>query len=551
MQYPFPLLDAWASYGPRPSKDPDERWTIDHLLEDLATAGFGGALVRHEQALCYDSMFANRRLSAELEPHAGLLLPCWSAMPHQCGDFPPPAAFVAEMEAHDVRALWFTPATQGYPIHGDLLASLATVLAPRGTLLLLPIAEVGGNYRDAVEFCHIFAANPVLIAGATWGDWRLVNAILDACPNAHLEFSAMQGNRAVEWFAARHGVERCLLGTGLPRRAAGAARGFVDWSLMGQEDVAAYGSGNLARLLGVPAPAAAPEPADEIMGMAWAGEPLSVPVLDAHCHVLHGGLEGGGCRYVMPAGDWDRMQELTQRMGVDLTAMMSWNGTVSNDVVSGNELLVDLASRGEDNATFLASCDPTHQSAEEIAAMCERLYAGLGFRGMKPYVRTGVSYAAPGYEPFWQCAARHHLYGLLHVGAPAGGMRAVGELAERYPTVTFLVAHSGMSWPFARQVAAMAGVYPNIGAELTYTAAANGVVEWLCEQLGSQRVFFGTDAPMRDPRPQLAWCVNTRLGLEAKRDILGRSFARVLARAELPGHQLPPAAARALAGIED
>jgi predicted TIM-barrel fold metal-dependent hydrolase len=317
---------------------------------------------------------------------------------------------------------------------------------------------------------------------------------------------------------------------------------------MRKDETAAFAGGNLARLLRVPMPRKAAGPADEVMYAAWNGDAVPVPVLDAHCHVLHDGLSGGGCRYVMPKGDFRQMLDLARRIGVDLTAVMSWNGTVSNDAVSGNQLLEELARRGRTDVTFLASCDPTHQTAAEIAAMCERLYPGLGFRGMKPYIRTGLSYAAPAFAPFWEYAARHHLYGLLHVAAAAGGMRAVGELAQRYPTVMFLVAHSGMSWSFARQVVEMAAVHPNIGAELTYTAATNGVIEWLCGQIGCRRVCFGTDAPMRDPRPQLAWCVNTRLHPDAKCDILGRNFARVLARAELPGHDFPPAAAHALSG---
>jgi predicted TIM-barrel fold metal-dependent hydrolase len=548
MQRPFPLFDCWASYGARPDKDPHERWTLVQLLADLDFAGFGAALVRHEQALHYDPMFSNRRLAEEVAGHEGRLCPCWLAMPHHCGDFPSPGELAAEMVEHRVRALWFAPATHGYPIHADLLGPLAEELASRSTLLLLPVGEAGRNYRDIAAFCRVFSANPVVLTEGTWGDWRLLAALMDACPNAHLEFSAMQGNRAVEWFAGRYGVERCLLGTGLPRRSAGAARGFVDWSLLAKTDVTAFGGGNLARLLRVPSPTAAAGPADEIMYAAWTGRPVPVPVLDAHCHVLHDGLNGGGQRYVMPQGDLCQMLDLARRIGVDLTAVMSWNGTVSNDVVSGNRLLAELARRERDDVTFLASCDPTHQSPTEIEDMCEHLYSGLGFRGMKPYMRTGISYADPGYAPFWECAARHHLYGLLHVASAAGGMRAVADLAQRYPTVMFLVAHSGMSWSFARQVAEVAAAYPNVGAELTYTAATNGVVEWLCGQIGCRRVCFGTDAPMRDPRPQLAWCVNTRLHPDAKRDILGRNFARVLARAELPGHGFPPAAARALSG---
>jgi predicted TIM-barrel fold metal-dependent hydrolase len=46
--------------------------------------------------------------------------------------------------------------------------------------------------------------------------------------------------------------------------------------------------------------------------------------------------------------------------------------------------------------------------------------------------------------------------------------------------------------------------------------------------VGDDRVLFGTDAPMRDPRPQVGWLVFTRLPEQSKRKIFGSNFARIL-----------------------
>ena len=73
--------------------------------------------------------------------------------------------------------------------------------------------------------------------------------------------------------------------------------------------------------------------------------------------------------------------------------------------------------------------------------------------------------------------------------------------------------------------------FNNVMAELTLTPVPNGIIEWLCGEVGSNRVLFGTDAPMRDPRPQLAWCVYTRLDAKDKKNILGANFARTLSAA--------------------
>ena len=72
----------------------------------------------------------------------------------------------------------------------------------------------------------------------------------------------------------------------------------------------------------------------------------------------------------------------------------------------------------------------------------------------------------------------------------------------------------------------------NVWAQINYTAVSNGTIEYLVDQVGADRVLFGTDAPMRDPRPQLGWVVYTRLTLAEKKKILGENFARILREIE-------------------
>jgi predicted TIM-barrel fold metal-dependent hydrolase len=372
--------------------------------------------------------------------------------------------------------------------------------------------------------------------------------ILDACPNACLELSAFQANRSLEFFTERYGAGRVLLGTGLPARSGGAARGMVDWPLADDDTVARVAGLNLCRFLGLPPPAPLPVPADAdgLVREARAGKPLSALVLDAHCHVLDDGLNGAGNHYVMLKGDSLSLLELARCIGVDVTAMMSWSGTVSMDVAAGNALVAAVVQRSPEEIVGLSSADPTHQSQDEIRALCEELHGQRGFRGLKPYVRNDVPYNDSRYDVYWRYANEHRLYGLLHTAPNVGGMAAVRDLARRFPEVTFLVAHSGSSWALARQVADAATDFRNVMAELTYTAATNRVIEWLCARIGAHRVLFGTDAPMRDPRPQLGWCVHTALPEADKRLIVGGNFARILARGDLPGHRLPDVVRRHL-----
>lgn len=535
------VLDCWAAYGRRPGKDVEERWTLDHLLDDMDFYGIGGALVRHEQGSYYDASYTNRKLMHEIREHRDRLFPCWSVMPHQTGEFCAPDELLREMRGDGVKAIFLRPTSNVYPIHEDVLRPLADTLNPVRILILTTLRELGHSYDMAVRFCRIFHNCPVIIGEASWDDWRLMTAIMDACPNVRMEFHAFQANRAVEAFTERYGVERILFGSGLLPYSAGGARGYIDWSLLDDESVARYAGGNLSKLIGVSGcatPAIRPD-ADELIIAARHGRPMPCPVLDAHSHVVHDGLNSAGMHYTMKDGDIAHMHELAERMGLDVAGIMSWNGPVSMDVEDGNALVESVISRYPDFAVGLGTCDPSHQTREEIERLCERLYPGLGFRGMKPYLMNDISYASPKYDPFWETCNKYKLYGLMHTNPRAGDMAAVCDLAKRYPDATFVIAHTGQSWSMAREVADVALLYPNVVAELTYTSACNGLIEWLCKTIGSDRVLFGTDTPMRDPRPQLGWCVYTRLSIDDKKKLIGGNYARILKRATLPGHRLP------------
>lgn len=535
------IFDCWTSYGVFPKIDREERWTRAHLLDDLAHFGLAGALVQHAQASFYDPMFCNRRLLADLADCRQKLFPCWAALPDQDGGFPAASELLREAEAGGVRAFCIRPKTHGLPLDYPGWQPLARALNERRSLILVPLAELGDDYAQARRFCGIFADCPVVLAGASWGQWRLAAALMEVCPNLHMEFHLFQANRAVEYFAGRFGVRRLLFGSGLPRHSAGAARGFVDWSLLPDGALADFAGGNLRRLLGE-GPAAAPAvPAatDDLARAARAGCAVPALVLDAHAHVLHPGLHSAGKQYVMRQGDWPGMRELTARMGVRLTALMSWNGTVCMDVDSGNALIEELAAAHPEEVVGLSTCNPAIQNADAIRALCARMHLRAGCRGMKPYHTAGIPYDDPGYAPWWEFCNAHRLYGLLHVAADAGGYAAVERLAQRYPAATFLIAHAAGSWPAARAAAGVMRQYANVMAEITLTPVCNGTIEWLCRNAGADRVLFGTDAPMRDPRPQLGWCVHARLSLNEKIQLLGGNFRRILRQGALPGRALP------------
>lgn len=536
------LFDSLATFGPYPSRPRQEPWRLQSLLDDMDHYGIHAALVRHAQCFHHDAMQGNRRLIDEIAPHRRRLHPCWVVGPHHCGDYPAPEQLAGLLAESDVRAVQLCPGRHGYPPHADLLGELAEALNPRHTLVLVSQSDMGTDYEGWKRLCVLFHACPVVMTDSVWAQLRFIDACMRACDNLHLSFSKLQSNRAVEWMAGRYGIGRCLFGSGLPQMSGGAARGFVDWSFLDLPARQQYAGGNLARLLRIPLPSdvSVAAPADSIAAASRAGEAVPAAVLDAHCHVLEDGGCGVGTAYAMPCGDAAGILEVSARCGIAGIAMMTWQGPCGMDAAAGNELMARIVRAHKGRIIGLTSIDPLHQSREEMLAALAHCNLELGFRGIKPYwPQNQIQYNDAAYWPAWEFANQYGLYALLHTSGDKAGVGGVVEMAQRFPRASFVIPHSGGSWNYAELVAAACRQCPNVYAELTYTPVPNGIVEWLCEQAGQDRVLFGSDMPMRDPRPQLGWVVHSRLDDATKRMVLGGNFAAILRRSVLAGHTLP------------
>lgn len=528
-------FDCNASFGPFPRKHKEARWTKQHLLDDLELAGIGGALVYHRLAVDYDPMLANLRLIEEIADDRNRLYPCWMALPSFSGEFPSVAELVQLMEEHDVRAVRIHPEQFGVPIKESLWGELRDALLERDILCVLPVHVYGGELDSSDRVLTIFRENKTLLVGTVWSQWREVVTLMEQYPNLHLEFSLFQANRAVEHFAERYGAERCLFGTGLPDRAPGAARGFVDFSLLSHEQNRLIAGENLKRLLGGAGPTTIPAPGswhDAITEAVREGQPVPCPVLDAHCHIAHEGGSSLGKRVVAIKGGADGMIELTRRSGIDKTAIMSWAGPLSMDTDLGNETVEDAVERYPDEFIGLATVNPEYDDEQKIEQIIQKYHVELGFPGLKTFTPCQtIDYDDPLLERWFQYANDHNLYIVFD---PKGGSAAgpvAHNLAKRYPNLGFHIDHCGRSWEFAKWAVSIMKEYDNFWAQLTFTLVTNGVIEYLVEQVGADRVLFGTDTPMRDPRPQLAWVVFTRLSENDKRKVLGENFAEILRKA--------------------
>lgn len=533
------FFDALTRIGPRRGKHPAEAWTLSSLLEEMDHCSVSAALVASTQSVSYEPRMGNLALSEAIAPYS-YLRPIWNVMPHVTGEFPAPEELGLRMRDHDVRAVTICPRGNAWEWEADYARELLEWLAENLILTVIDRAEFL-QYRELDTFLSANPRIPVLLTGAVWSEQRHVLPLLRKHARLHLSFEKFQIHYGIEYLAAAGLEDRMVFASNAPVMSMGAHRCFVDYADVEPEVKAKVAGGNLVRLLQGQEPGRVHVNGDEdiIMSAARKGEPLPVPLIDMHMHILHEGMNGAGEHYRMERGGPEGVFALLNRLGCRGGGFMSWNGPVSCDSQGGNDctrLALGAAPRGY---WGLGTFDPVHYSQEEMLRQIRELYDDRRFIGMKPYPRYGIEYHHSSYDQWWNYGNERGFYALIH--RVRSDFLEVETLAAKYPNVRWVVAHCGSDFRTADLAIEAMKKHPNIFAEITLTPVPLGIIDYLARHAGADRILYGSDLPMRDPRQQLGWVVFSRLSLNAKKQVLGGNAMRVIQPnwERLPQHSRP------------
>jgi predicted TIM-barrel fold metal-dependent hydrolase len=534
-------IDCYAMVGKRGPKDIETPYETEVLLDEMAWCGIHGALIAHWTAKEYDPSFGNRMLLHELKK-SPRLYGVWTVMPSHTGEFPSPKDCVSEMLDNGIRAAKMYPRTHHYWFTGDVCGALLAEFEKNEIVLLV---EGGYMYKPDIlektnevllsELDVILKNHPglnLILQGARWDATRYLHTLLSKHNNLYVEFSNHQGNRALEIFTGWFGAERIVFGSGALDKSPGAAKAFIDYCTLDENEKSLIAGRNLARLLKIETlPRAYTEPTvnDPILRKAKQGKPLNdILVIDSHAHIAHDGAVGVGFMH-QPYSDAKSMFERAQLMGIDKMCISSWLG-IWTDFDEGNKIVYSALQRYPGFYHGYATLQP--QYIRDWLPHLEKVYKEYGMEGIKPYhPRTDIPYNDPLWVPWFEYGNKINAYILLH---PSPNFtQEINDIAPRYPDMTFIIAHCGGSFATARQGIDAALQFPNVVLEITLTSVTYKVIEFMVEHVGADRVLFGTDQPMRDPIPQFGWVAYSHCSYEEKLKIFGLNMERIIKRVKV------------------
>ena len=243
------------------------------------------------------------------------------------------------------------------------------------------------------------------------------------------------------------------------------------------------------------------------------------PVIDAHFHVDD-----------VPALGWHMPPELAieqlDEAGVQTAVIMTITDAPEVNPTA-LEMIAEACARWPGRFEAYARIHPWY--GDESAALLERAFSELGFKGLKLHPVTTIAHPA-GADTLRliRIAAAHNAPTLFHCGdEPLATPLAIEQAAEACPEATIILGHMGGYFHVDEAIEA-AERRPNLVLETSAMPYPEKIREAV-GRVGAARVLYASDGPACSPRIEVEKVRLAGLDAESERLVLGENAARLLA----------------------
>ena len=256
----------------------------------------------------------------------------------------------------------------------------------------------------------------------------------------------------------------------------------------------------------------------------------SGPVFDFHTHPVDG---FGPYAVDGPARDVRLLVQAAQRAGVSRVVVFSLHASTPRrptmrQCIQANDYV--LRMRDAEPTVVVPFCYVTPEFPEASTREVERCVGSENMAGIKLWVARRAT--DPGLDPIVEKSIEFGVPVVQHAWRKTVGQlegesfpEDVADLARRFPEARLVMAHLNGVNPRGLEAVRP---YSNVWVDTSGGDPQNGLVALAVRRLGSARVVFGSDAPIRHPAVMLTKVLGANLVEEETRDILWNNAARLL-----------------------
>lgn len=254
------------------------------------------------------------------------------------------------------------------------------------------------------------------------------------------------------------------------------------------------------------------------------GQPISdVEIIDVHAHL------GEYFNMHIPNASTDSMIRIMDRCGIDKTILSTTMG-ISADIVLGNNLM--LKAINDNPSRFYGAClvngnYPT-LSLEELGR-CFRQNKAVVLIKIHP-ILTKCKLEDKRMNPIYEFAQKNKIPILVHTWLDQdeyGNLDIFTRVAETYPEINWIMGHSGGPYGSFRAVE-IAKELKHVYLDITLSMCPARQIEYFVEEVGSDRILFGSDNPFIDPRPQIGRVALAEITQKDRENIFSANARRLI-----------------------
>jgi predicted TIM-barrel fold metal-dependent hydrolase len=221
--------------------------SVAALLAEMDYHNIRHALVYHSASWYHHMQAGNKLLLEEIAGHERLL-PCWAVVGTATREQGDPTDVVRALHKNRVRAVRVFPKSHKFLLERWVLGDLCAALEEKQIPLLVHKEELDDNAANIYPVCRDFPKLPVVVTCSSYFHSRIFYALLEKCPNFHLDTSMFLVHGGIEDVVERFGAGRLLYGSHLPFTEAGPSMAAVLFAEIADKDKRAIAHENFQRL---------------------------------------------------------------------------------------------------------------------------------------------------------------------------------------------------------------------------------------------------------------------------------------------------------------
>lgn len=481
-------------------KDIEDR-SLDRLRHILRANGIERALTCSARGVWDSFVEGNEETLAVCAQHPELL-PVATVRPgdwYQCRDE------IASLRERGFRMVRFFPHTQLWKVTDlsfrrlidDLVGCGLPVFFDHGFEVAPIMAPLVGYFRGT--------SVPLIFSAVSY--W--LSEFLAACelhPYCYTDTWQLFLLNEIEIIRDEVGIKHVLFGTRAPFDMPGPCLEMIRRSRLTEEEQGKVLGGNVAALMGEPAPA---------VPKAQSPVPDPQPLIDVHAHY------GGWVGLPNPSTSIDDLLATCRRFNIEHCCLSS-TSAIGYDLIGGNERVRQVIEGHRELHGYVV-IHPGYP--EQSMAQLRELLTLPNYVGAKLHPKhCGYQADAPEARPLLEYVCDLGKPLLVHTWF-VEMCEAMGRAADLFPDLTLIMGHmGGDDWPAALQVAAER---PNLYLELCSGLSPWGKLEQAIGMVGADRLLFGTDLTLLDPGYTLGSVTGAEISERERRMILYENAQRL------------------------